>query len=70
MEQVDARLHEFLEKPTSKVDHYARQLEEPRIVAATCLGINHVIFAKRRFDMVVVDEAGQASQLTCLGPLK
>ncbi|XP_074088489.1 DNA replication ATP-dependent helicase/nuclease DNA2 isoform X2 [Macrotis lagotis] len=39
------------------------------IVATTCMGINHPIFSRRRFDFCIVDEASQISQPACLGPL-
>ncbi|KAM6184831.1 DNA replication ATP-dependent helicase/nuclease DNA2 [Rhynchocyon petersi] len=39
------------------------------IVATTCLGINHPIFARKVFDFCIVDEASQISQPICLGPL-
>ncbi|XP_073404246.1 DNA replication ATP-dependent helicase/nuclease DNA2 isoform X2 [Dendrobates tinctorius] len=39
------------------------------VVATTCMGINHPIFTRRRFDFCIVDEASQISQPICLGPL-
>ncbi|XP_053720332.1 DNA replication ATP-dependent helicase/nuclease DNA2 [Synchiropus splendidus] len=39
------------------------------VVATTCMGINHPIFSRRRFDFCIVDEASQISQPICLGPL-
>ncbi|KAF2358646.1 Transposase Tc1-like [Trinorchestia longiramus] len=39
------------------------------VVTATCLGPNHVIFTKRRFDVCIVDEAAQVLLPTCLPPL-
>ncbi|BGP57825.1 DNA replication endonuclease-helicase Dna2 [Rhodotorula sphaerocarpa] len=46
------------------------RLMEPQVVATTCLGINEPIFAKRRFDVCIVDEASQVTLPTCLGPLR
>ncbi|CAK7304066.1 DNA replication ATP-dependent helicase/nuclease DNA2 [Vulpes lagopus] len=40
-----------------------------RIVATTCMGINHPIFSRKTFDFCIVDEASQISQPICLGPL-
>ncbi|XP_077634800.1 DNA replication ATP-dependent helicase/nuclease DNA2 isoform X1 [Crocuta crocuta] len=40
-----------------------------RIVATTCMGINHPIFSRKTFDFCIVDEASQISQPVCLGPL-
>ncbi|XP_066456772.1 DNA replication ATP-dependent helicase/nuclease DNA2 isoform X2 [Eleutherodactylus coqui] len=39
------------------------------VVATTCMGVNHPIFTRRRFDFCIVDEASQISQAICLGPL-
>ena len=39
------------------------------IVATSCLGINHPVFTRRRFDVCIVDEASQVLQPACLGPL-
>ncbi|XP_030628088.1 DNA replication ATP-dependent helicase/nuclease DNA2 [Chanos chanos] len=39
------------------------------VVASTCMGVNHPIFTRRRFDFCIVDEASQISQPVCLGPL-
>ncbi|KAM9817642.1 DNA replication ATP-dependent helicase/nuclease DNA2 [Neosynchiropus ocellatus] len=44
---------------------YSKEL----VVATTCMGINHPIFSRRRFDFCIVDEASQISQPICLGPL-
>ncbi|OLL26694.1 DNA replication ATP-dependent helicase/nuclease dna2 [Neolecta irregularis DAH-3] len=50
------------------------ELEEvyftPKIVAATCLSINHLIFTKRTFDYCIVDEASQIPLPVSLGPLR
>ncbi|KAM4704441.1 DNA replication ATP-dependent helicase/nuclease DNA2 [Rhinophrynus dorsalis] len=39
------------------------------VVATTCMGVNHPIFTRRKFDFCIVDEASQISQPICLGPL-
>lgn len=39
------------------------------VVATTCMGVNHAVFSRRRFDFCIVDEASQISQPVCLGPL-
>ncbi|KAK9333963.1 DNA replication factor Dna2-domain-containing protein [Lipomyces starkeyi] len=41
-----------------------------QIVATTCLGINNLIFHKRRFDYCIVDEASQITLPICIGPLR
>jgi DNA replication ATP-dependent helicase Dna2 len=40
------------------------------VVAATCLGVRHPVFSRRRFDVCVLDEAGQVPEPTALGPLR
>ncbi|KAJ3013117.1 Tripartite DNA replication factor [Thoreauomyces humboldtii] len=40
------------------------------VVATTCLGINDIVFSKRRFDYCIVDEASQVTLPVCLGPLR
>jgi len=40
------------------------------VVATTCLGINHFIFNKRKFDYCILDEASQITLPVCLGPLR
>ncbi|KAI9782713.1 MAG: Tripartite DNA replication factor [Geoglossum umbratile] len=42
----------------------------PRVVATTCLGINHPIFNERIFDYCIVDEASQLTLPVCLGPIR
>ncbi|PGH18544.1 hypothetical protein AJ79_00323 [Helicocarpus griseus UAMH5409] len=44
--------------------------ENSRIVATTCLGINHAIFNSRTFDYCIVDEASQITLPVCLGPIR
>ncbi|XP_038600143.1 DNA replication ATP-dependent helicase/nuclease DNA2 isoform X1 [Tachyglossus aculeatus] len=39
------------------------------VVATTCMGVNHPLFTRKRFDFCIVDEASQISQPICLGPL-
>lgn len=44
--------------------------EESKVVATTCLGINHPIFNQRVFDYCIVDEASQITLPVCLGPIR
>jgi DNA replication ATP-dependent helicase Dna2 len=41
-----------------------------KVVASTCLGVNHPIFNSRIFDYCIVDEASQITLPTCLGPIR
>ncbi|KAH0562444.1 hypothetical protein GP486_002869 [Trichoglossum hirsutum] len=42
----------------------------PKVVATTCLGINHPLFNERVFDYCIVDEASQLTLPVCLGPIR
>uniref|UniRef100_A0A8C6X2Y3 DNA replication ATP-dependent helicase/nuclease n=1 Tax=Naja naja TaxID=35670 RepID=A0A8C6X2Y3_NAJNA len=57
----------------SKCIKTVAQLEElyqsQPVIATTCMGINHPIITRKRFDFCIVDEASQISQPICLGPL-
>lgn len=47
------------------------QIQRANVVGCTCLGVsNHVLFAKRRFDFCIVDEATQTTEPVLLGPLR
>lgn len=41
-----------------------------RVVAVTCLGVTHPLLTDRKFDVCIVDEAGQITLPVCLGPLR
>lgn len=43
-----------------------RRMEHVRVVGVTCLGINHPLLAKRKFDVCIMDEAGQTTLPVCV----
>ncbi|CAB4060456.1 DNA2 [Lepeophtheirus salmonis] len=45
------------------------EFEDKLVVGTTCLGLNHPAITSRRFDYCILDEAGQASLLSSVGPL-
>ena len=47
-----------------------KQCYTRKVVATTCLGINHPIFNQRVFDYCIVDEASQITLPVCLGPIR
>ena len=57
-------------QPKATIEELRRSWEEPRVVATTCLGINHPLFAQRTFDYCIVDEASQITLPVCLGPIR
>ncbi|CAM6090769.1 unnamed protein product [Calypogeia fissa] len=52
------------------VKEFESIMEKAQVVGVTCLGINHPLFAKHKFDVCIVDEAGQITLPVCLGPLR
>ncbi|RMD41722.1 hypothetical protein DV735_g3400, partial [Chaetothyriales sp. CBS 134920] len=55
-------------KKTTQELHEAWQ--DSKVVATTCLGINHGLFNARTFDYCIVDEASQITLPVCLGPIR
>ncbi|TKY49761.1 DNA replication ATP-dependent helicase/nuclease DNA2 [Spatholobus suberectus] len=45
------------------------RLEQVKVVAVTCLGISSPLLANMRFDVCIMDEAGQTTLPVSLGPL-
>ena len=56
--------------PKRTLEEVKRSWFNPPVVATTCLGINHQIFAERVFDYCIVDEASQITLPVCLGPIR
>nr|POE47340.1 dna replication atp-dependent helicase/nuclease dna2 [Quercus suber] len=55
--------------PWTTIDQIEEVYMGCRIVATTCMGINHAVFRRRAFDVCIVDEASQITLPTSLGPL-
>ncbi|XP_022637202.1 DNA replication ATP-dependent helicase/nuclease DNA2 isoform X2 [Vigna radiata var. radiata] len=51
------------------VEDIKRRLEQVKVVAVTCLGISSPLLANKRFDVCIMDEAGQTTLPVSLGPL-
>ncbi|KAG2004575.1 DNA replication helicase dna2, variant 2 [Coprinopsis cinerea AmutBmut pab1-1] len=67
----DARRYTLEARPKAQtVAGLEKQWLSPPVVASTCLGVDHPIFTKRKFDYCIVDEASQITLPTCLGPLR
>jgi len=41
------------------VEDIKKKLDQVKVVASTCLGINSPLLVNRRFDVCIIDEAGQ-----------
>lgn len=75
LDVIDKRIHDNhiskICKPGIGTEQLEKDLDAPRVLATTCLGINHAVLARRtEFDLVVVDEASQILQPICIGPLQ
>ena len=57
-------------EPKATIEELQEAYQKPRVVATTCLGINHQIFHERIFDYCIVDEASQITLPVCLGPIR
>ncbi|URE06000.1 DNA replication factor Dna2 [Musa troglodytarum] len=51
------------------VDEIKAKMEHVRVVGVTCLGINHPLLVNKKFDICIMDEAGQTTLPVSLGPL-
>jgi len=47
------------------VEDIKRRLEQVKVVAVTCLGISSPLLANTRFDVCIMDEAGQTTLPVC-----
>ena len=65
--QKFADLASVRKKSMAELDH---SYVNSKVVASTCLGVNHAIFNTRIFDYCIVDEASQITLPTCLGPIR
>jgi len=56
--------------PKRTMEELHRVWQESKVVATTCLGVNHGIFNARTFNYCIVDEASQITLPVCLGPIR
>ena len=56
--------------PKKTTEELHKCWQESKVVATTCLGINHGLFNARTFDYCIVDEASQITLPVCLGPIR
>ncbi|XP_031092095.1 DNA replication ATP-dependent helicase/nuclease JHS1 isoform X1 [Ipomoea triloba] len=51
------------------IEDIKQRLEQIKVVGVTCLGITSPLLANKRFDVCIMDEAGQTTLPVSLGPL-
>lgn len=56
--------------PKKSMEELERSWANSKVVATTCLSINHGIFNHRIFDYCIVDEASQITLPVCMGPIR
>lgn len=72
-DKVHPEIHSFIangDGSLKTVKALSDELAATSIVATTCLGINHLLLSRKRFDYCIVDEASQVTLPVCLGPLR
>lgn len=47
------------------VEEIKEKLNQIKVVAVTCLGITNPLLSKKRFDVCIMDEAGQTTLPVC-----
>ncbi|KAI9811108.1 MAG: Tripartite DNA replication factor [Thelocarpon impressellum] len=57
-------------EPKKTIEEVHEAFHGPKVVATTCLGVNHAVFNERVFDYCIVDEASQITLPVCLGPIR
>ncbi|ONK72257.1 uncharacterized protein A4U43_C04F17470 [Asparagus officinalis] len=65
----DIRDHCLSEMDIGSVHDIKQRMEHVPVVGVTCLGINHPLLANKKFDICIMDEAGQITLPVALGPL-
>ncbi|BFG21385.1 hypothetical protein CerSpe_076590 [Prunus speciosa] len=65
----EVRGHCFSEMNIQSVEDIKLRLDQVKVVAVTCLGITSPLLANKRFDVCIMDEAGQTTLPVSLGPL-
>ncbi|KAL6130481.1 hypothetical protein ACLB2K_068860 [Fragaria x ananassa] len=63
------RGHCIAEMNIQSVEDVKSRLDQVKVVAVTCLGITSPLLANKRFDVCIMDEAGQTTLPVSLGPL-
>ncbi|KAK9202628.1 hypothetical protein WN944_017840 [Citrus x changshan-huyou] len=67
--QVISILHTPSAMNISSVEEIKKRLDQVKVVAVTCLGITNPLLTDKKFDVCIMDEAGQTTLPVSLGPL-
>lgn len=72
---IDDRIRPFhastISAGATSMEELERTIMAKQVIATTCLGINHWVLQRRKkFDVIVIDEASQMLQPICIGPLQ
>ncbi|XP_058104199.1 DNA replication ATP-dependent helicase/nuclease JHS1 isoform X2 [Magnolia sinica] len=59
----------FSATKTHSLEEIKLRINQVSVVGVTCLGINHPLLAHKKFDICIMDEAGQTTLPVSLGPL-
>ncbi|CAI0417841.1 unnamed protein product [Linum tenue] len=51
------------------MEYIKPRLDQVKVVAVTCLGITSSLLTGKKFDVCIMDEAGQITLMISLGPL-
>ncbi|XP_075089886.1 DNA replication ATP-dependent helicase/nuclease JHS1-like [Nicotiana tabacum] len=51
------------------LEEIKQRIEQSKVVVVTCLGITSPLLSNKRFDVCIMDEAGQTTLPVSLGPL-
>ncbi|XP_061997380.1 DNA replication ATP-dependent helicase/nuclease JHS1 [Rosa rugosa] len=65
----EVRGHCFSAMNIQSVEDIKSRLDQVKVVAVTCLGITSPLLANKKFDVCIMDEAGQTTLPVSLGPL-
>ncbi|EXB70693.1 DNA2-like helicase [Morus notabilis] len=65
----EIRKHCISDMNLQGVEDIKTKLDQVKVVAVTCLGITGPLLANKRFDVCIMDEAGQTTLPVSLGPL-
>ncbi|XP_057510867.1 DNA replication ATP-dependent helicase/nuclease JHS1-like [Actinidia eriantha] len=65
----EVRSHCFSAMDIHSIEEIKARLDQVKVVAVTCLGITSPLLVNKKFDVCIMDEAGQTTLPVSLGPL-